>query len=364
MPASHTGTREHNLRLSDVIHRASQLTVSVLPDFFLDRIVSVPSIATLFKETKAKANVGGGNLRGYLQSEIRGGNATNLAFALATLSVGTRLYCIGNPIANAMLAERPENCQLHIIPGRPGLTVALEFPFKTKRVNVMVSDVGDLAGFDGRSLTRKDMRALKASDAIALVNWSANKKGNALAERVFSLKGRAQRLHFLDPADLAGAERRIKTLAKIANHGLIDVLSVNENEAMILSKALTSARLPALYAPMDVLHASESLYDELGVTIDIHTPSGSASVCGQGKAWVPTLRLVKGFETGAGDVWDSGDILGYLLHFPVYDRLQLANACAYLYVTSKSASHPTLKEVTQFLEGASDANRTMNNVLT
>lgn len=328
---------------------ASRLKVSVLPDFFLDRIISVPSLSRLFKQTEAKAAAGGGSLRGYSQKEVRGGNATNLAFALTSLSVGTNLYCVGEAFAHAATANAPKNMHVRVFPGQPSFTAALEFPYKGKRVNVMISDVGGVADFDGRQLSRKDMLALEKSDCVALVNWSANNRGNALARRVFKISGPKDRLNFLDPADLAGAEDRIKPLKKIINEGLIDVISVNENETRILTRFFSAISLPRRYVPQDILKASASLQDALHATVDIHTPIGSASTTTEGQDWAPAPRLLKGFVTGAGDVWDAGDIVGHLLHFKSDDRLRFANACAYLYLSSGGFRFPTLTETESFL---------------
>ena len=348
IPTPHRNKRRNNLKLSDLERLISRLKVSVLPDFFLDRIISVPSISKLFKEAKAKAAAGGGNLRGYSQTEIRGGNATNLAYGLASLSVRTSLFCIGDAFARAT-ANAPANCQVRLIPGRPGLTVALEFPFKARMVNVMISDVGGAADFDGRKFKRNDILALKESDCIALVNWSANKSGNALARNVFALNGREAKLNFLDPADLSGAENRIRPLKRIIDEGLIDVISLNENEARILTRVLQAGRLPQRYRAQDVLRASACLHDALGATVDIHTPIGSASTHNGQQGWAPALELVRGFVTGAGDVWDAGDIIGHLLPLNVGDRLRFANACAYLYLSSGGVRAPNLKEVECFL---------------
>src|SRR5208337_4048668 len=81
--------------------RISKLTVSVLPDFFFDRLVLVPSLTNLFRQIELKAASGGGNLRGLIQTEVRGGNATNIAFALSSLSARTNLYCVGNSVTRA-----------------------------------------------------------------------------------------------------------------------------------------------------------------------------------------------------------------------------------------------------------------------
>jgi len=337
---------ESNLRLSELVREASKLTVSVLPDFYFDRIIRIPSLEKLFNETRAKAAAGGGNLRGYSQNELPGGNATNLAFALASLSINTRLYCVGDASVRGLLQETP-NCEITLIEGRPSFTAALEFPFRGRTVNVMISDVGDVAGFDGRKLSRTDLRGLGESDCVALTNWSSNKSGNTLARRVFSLAGRRHRLNFLDPADFTGAENRLMQLKNIVDEGLIDVLSLNENEARILAGRLSVQRLPHEYEPGDVVRASAILHSKLSATIDIHTPFGSASASDEGHVWAATPRLVSGLVTGAGDVWDAGDILGHLLRFEPHARLVFANLCAYAYI--KTEKQPRLKGMRHFL---------------
>ncbi|MGA2626978.1 MAG: carbohydrate kinase family protein [Candidatus Bathyarchaeia archaeon] len=330
--------------------KISDLKVSVLPDFFFDRIISVPSFKHLFRQVELKAASGGGNLRGFSQIELRGGNATNLAYALASLSVKTRLYCVGDEHTQTALANPPRNCRVKVIHGKPGYTTALEFSLNDKPVNVMISDVGDIGDFNGRRLDRNDIMGLKKSDCVALVNWSSNRKGNALASKIFGLKGRNRRLNFLDPADLAGAEGRIKVLSKeIIGRGLVDVVSLNENETRIMARALSAGRLPGNYNKQDLLRVSGRLKDVLGVTLDVHTPIGSVSSTDLGQTWVRASGKITGFVTGAGDVWDAGDIVGHLVDLPAQERLLFANASAYLYL--KNRKMPALKQMTTFLVG-------------
>jgi len=322
----------------------------VLPDFFADRIVTVPFIQRLRRQLVQKAVAGGGNLRGLAQMEMRGGNAANLAFALSSLSVKTRLYCVGNNLTRAILSIHPKTLEIKVIEGKPGYTTAFEFPYKGRVVNVMLNDVGDVAHFDGKRLSAVDLQALGTCDCVALVNWSGNMKGNDLAEKIFHLQGRNRRLNFLDPADFSGAEMRIGTLVKnIIAKNRIDVLSINENEARILARRLRVGILPRLYRPKDLRRTSAALHDTLSVTIDIHTPIGSASSVGHETYWANSFGRIRGVVTGAGDVWDAGDIIGHLLQFEAGQRLSLGNACAYLYVASKRAEPPNLPSVLRFL---------------
>lgn len=332
--------------------KVSDLTVSVLPDFYFDRIISIPSVKQLFRQVELKAASGGGNLRGFSQVELRGGNATNLAYALASLSVRTRLYCVGDEHTQTALANPPRNCRVKVIPGKPGYTTALEFSLKGKPVNVMISDVGDIGDFNARRLDRDDIVGLERSDCVALVNWSSNREGNALARKIFGLKGRKRRLTFLDPADLAGAEGRVKVLAKeIIRRDLVDVVSLNENETRIMARVLSAGRLPRNYTKQDLVKVSGILQDVLRVTLDVHTPIGSVSSTNFGQTWVRAFGKIAGSVTGAGDVWDAGDIVGHLIDFQAQHRLLFANACAYLYLRSRARRMPTLRQATEFLAG-------------
>ncbi|MGP8069814.1 MAG: PfkB family carbohydrate kinase [Candidatus Bathyarchaeia archaeon] len=328
--------------------KVSDLKVSVLPDFFFDRIISVPSLKHLFRQVELKAASGGGNLRDFSQTELRGGNATNLAYALASLSVKTRLYCVGDEHTQTALANPPRNCRVKVIHGKPGYTTALEFNFNDKPVNVMISDVGDIGDFNGRRLDRNDIVSLEKSDCVALVNWSSNRKGNALARKIFGLKGRNRRLNFLDPADLAGAEGRIKVLSKeIIGQGLVDVVSLNENETRIMARVLSAGLLPRNYNKQDLVKVSGRLQDVLSVTLDVHTPIGSVSSTDLGQTWVRAFGNITGSVTGAGDVWDAGDIVGHLVDLSAQERMLFANASAYLYLRNRKM--PTLRQTMAFL---------------
>ncbi|MGH9998740.1 MAG: hypothetical protein ACRD90_02630, partial [Nitrosopumilaceae archaeon] len=59
-------------------------SVVVLNDFFLDRIIKIQNIATLYDLISKKSQLGG-SIRGIPQIDLKGGNATNVAYALAKL---------------------------------------------------------------------------------------------------------------------------------------------------------------------------------------------------------------------------------------------------------------------------------------
>jgi ribokinase len=54
--------------------------------------------------------------------------------------------------------------------------------------------------------------------------------------------------------------------------------------------------------------------------------------------------------TGAGDSWDSADIIGYLAGLNATERLTFSNAVVSLYLRSQIAEPPTNSEVFELLE--------------
>ena len=57
--------------------------VVVMHDFFVDRIVMINDLNSLFSEVKAKSKIGGGSIRDVPQKEMIGGNAINIAYAFS-----------------------------------------------------------------------------------------------------------------------------------------------------------------------------------------------------------------------------------------------------------------------------------------
>ena len=74
----------------------SKLKVSVLPDFYLDRIVSVPSLKQLFRQVQLKAASGGGHQRIFSQIEPRRRKCCKFGICLSVIvSEDETLLCRG-----------------------------------------------------------------------------------------------------------------------------------------------------------------------------------------------------------------------------------------------------------------------------
>ena len=114
-----------------LIKARSAGTITVLPDYFVDRFVRVENFRELASGITTKGiEGGGGSIRGPRQSEMKGGNAVNLAYALATLNMKVNLITIANSLPADMLRgafRKFPTAKIEIIDGNPGFTVAFEF---------------------------------------------------------------------------------------------------------------------------------------------------------------------------------------------------------------------------------------------
>ncbi|MDA4131392.1 MAG: hypothetical protein OK457_11530, partial [Thaumarchaeota archaeon] len=74
-------------------------TVTVLPDYFVDRFLRLNSFKELASAITTKGiEGGGGSIRGTRQSEVKGGNAVNLAFALGSIGISVNLITIADSL--------------------------------------------------------------------------------------------------------------------------------------------------------------------------------------------------------------------------------------------------------------------------
>jgi ribokinase len=326
--------------------------ISVMVDYFVDRFVRIDSLDELSALMRSKAEQGGGSVRGISQTEVKGGNAVNLAYALGVFGANVNLLAVANSLPAEMLrsifADLP-NVNLQIVEGNAGYTVAFEFK-RRRHVNVMISDAGDLGRLDFKKLSRKNLESLNQSEIVAVVNWAANSLGNEFCEKVFTQAKRSGAKTFFDPADVTGLEGRLRILKKsIFDKGLVDYVSLNENEARIMSKALFKHDLPSSCTLADLKVASAILSDGFGSIVDLHTRRHSVSANNREVVSEKCYQVNQKTITGAGDVWAAADLAGYLAKLQDSERLRFANAAAGLYVSRESALPPKLSEVCKFM---------------
>ena len=100
-------------------------------------------------------------------------------------------------------------------------------------------------------------------------------------------------------------------MQKILKSNLVDILSVNENEAIIYARLLTKI----LRQERSICRLRSWRWRRLGfwrkhlhARIDLHTTAFSATLRGKAEVVAPTFRVKVLRATGAGDAWTAGNI--------------------------------------------------------
>ncbi|MFQ5831797.1 MAG: carbohydrate kinase family protein [Candidatus Thorarchaeota archaeon] len=329
----------------------------IMPDFFVDHFVINGSFEDFIRELRRLAEQGGGNLLDNTQFIRRGGNAVNTASALLSLGVDPVLIVTTDDYGARILPTlvHPDLDLSHVHKdGRLSSTVSIEADYEGRRVNLMVSDSGSASDFAFSDLTSDDLNAIQESSLVALLNLNHNADAPRLAVELFEVVSESSHAtKFIDIGDPSGNQGIIEPLARqVLSDGLVDIISLNENEARWFAWTLTGRqdRWKTLSSKHeDWLSAAELTSKETGVRVDLHTQYFVATIAEGDCMVVPTFQADCRVALGAGDAWNAGDILGTLLHLPDTDRLTLANSVAALYVSSASASHPSLPDVVEHL---------------
>ena len=324
---------------------------TTLADVFIDRIVKVPDLDKLVKDAKAKSAVGGGSIRGIKQTEIVGGNATNIAYALVKFGSETELFAIGDEFTRRLLDLRFQefdNIKINMLKGKPGFTIALETDHNNDS-NIMISDVGGIEKFNGIDITTNYLKIIEESDIVIISNWASNLDGNQLVNEIFSAAKDSIRL--LDFADLSTSTSRLQGLMdNMKNNKIIDVISLNENECRILGKFLDLKKISVEYTINEIKTMAADISSILGTIIDIHTPIGSCSASNGDVEFVESFPVKPMILTGAGDVWNAINILGLKKELSTINRLNLANASAASYISEFHNGDFSLLKVEDLLE--------------
>ena len=328
----------HNLKLNN--------SIVVLNDFFLDRIIKVQNLQKLYSQVLEKSKLGG-SIRGISQTDLKGGNATNVAYALARLGCPVSLITVADKTSSQILRETFsdfDNVSLFIINGKPGRTTSLEIDDKEKIVNIMISDLGDNENFGPDRLGVAENNVLSKADAVIMTNWASNKKGTELSKDIFSKAKSA--FHFLDPADIqTRAEEFKETLKKLRND--LHSLCINENECNLL---LQQYGMNEIIQRDDLTKLLTELAHEISIPIDLHTSWGAYWSNGRKMEFAKSFQIDPLFVTGAGDVWDAANVVGYVAKLEPIERLGFANGAAALYVANSKGIPPTMDEVLSFID--------------
>jgi len=335
--------------------------VVVMPDFFIDRFVTYEGDTREFSAAVAQvAERRGGNIHGVKQTELRGGNAANTAAALAKL--GVEVYPIittdelGFQLLQFYLGRFGVDLNHVKLDGEVALTTAFELVQANERVNIMMGHLGSLPSFGPKDLTERDLELLAKADYVCVFNWASTSRwGSELAEKVFRhVKEEGKGKTYYDIGDPTPNKKNIpKLMKKVLQGSLIDILSVNENEAFQYASQL-DRRVERLRNKLDHYEVAKEcarvIAEHVSARVDLHTSAFAGSFTGENETIVPAFKIDGLRSTGAGDAWNSGNIYGDALKIPDSCRLSLANAVAAFYVSSPSAEHPTLPKLVEFCQ--------------
>lgn len=341
--------------------RHKECKATVLPDFFLDRLIDLdwsPHEFSGLVEDVAERK--GGSIDGVPQTDIHGGNAVNVALAMEALGAKvTPIICTsqyGAQQLNHYFKDKTIDASHIKARGKASVTTALEFKSKNEKTNVMIRDVGSLADFGPDDLTEEDYKAIDDADYVCLFNWAGTlNNGTRLAQTVFGKARKSGKAKtYYDTADPTPNKPAIADLIqKVLKSTFIDVLSVNENEAVIYASMLDDA-LNAKKGQVDfadlAMDAARILAKHVQTRVDLHTTAFSATIRGKTEVVAPTFKVQVRRATGAGDAWTAGNIIGDHNGLSDMCRLTLANAVSACYLSDSEGKHPNWAALQAFLK--------------
>jgi sugar/nucleoside kinase (ribokinase family) len=338
--------------------------VVVMPDFFIDRFVTFSGDVTEFSKVISEvAERKGGNIHGVKQMELRGGNAANTAAALASLDVKVLPIITTDSMGLQLLQFYFSQLRVDLshvkVSGQVGLTTALELAYGKEKVNIMLGNVGSLHGFGPDDLTEQDLEVIADADYVCVFNWaSTHSHGAELAQTVFEhVKESGKGKTYYDTGDPSPNRGAIPALLKkVLKRDLVDVFSVNENEAFQYASRVDGKikRMKSLNDPEAPKVCARALARHIFCRVDLHTSALSGSFTRDHEVVVPAFPVTPLRSTGAGDSWNAGNMYGDAHSFPDSCRLTMANAVAAYYISSPFAKHPALTELVEFGEKAAE----------
>ncbi|MGD6806650.1 MAG: carbohydrate kinase family protein, partial [Candidatus Bathyarchaeia archaeon] len=258
------------------------LKAVVMPDFFMDRIITLPWNQREFSEKiQQVAQRKGGSLDGISQTDMAGGNAINVTSALSSLGASvTPIICTsayGLEQIKYHFRNRSINYS-HIKPlGSASVTTALEFRQENGKSNVMIRDLGALTYFSPRDFHESDYKLIEDADYVCIFNWAGTlRHGTELAQAVFGRAKRAGKAQtYYDTADpnpnVAGIPDLI---AKVLKTPAVEIFSCNENEAVTyashIDPSFKGTTKTQNFADL-ALEAARVLAKHFSARIDLHT---------------------------------------------------------------------------------------------
>mgnify|MGYP005838861481 CR=1 FL=1 len=319
--------------------------VVLIPDFFIDHFLILNEFKDSISKIEKIYKQGGGNIPGISQKISQGGNASNTALALTKLGCSSHLICrtdeFGLYLLNYFLGRNGVDLTRVKTDGRLAITTALEFG--KKHTNIMIGDPGSVSDFSFEILDEKDKELISNSDMLCVTNWNLNKMGTDLALNAFRFAKKYNIKTFFDSGDPSSRKNEIPILIKkvLANPNL-DILGLNEIEL----KYYSGMKIKKIN---DIKKALNLLKKKIKARIDLHTANFSCTA-NEKIILISTPNLDNKYRsTGAGDIWNAGNIFADLLNFEHDERLFFANSMACCYISCPESTPPDLEKIKKFI---------------
>ena len=319
--------------------------IVLMPDFFIDHFLTFGEFEDNISKIEKIYKQGGGNIPGIKQKISQGGNASNTALALAKLGFSSHLICrtdqFGLYMLNYFLGKNGVDLSCVKTDGKLAITTALEFG--EKHTNIMLGDVGSVSDFTFEILDEKDKELISKSDMLCVTNWNLNKMGTELAIKAFQFAKKHNIRTFFDSGDPSSRKNEIPLLINnVLSDSNLDVIGLNEIELSYYSGI-------EIKTFDDVIKAINVIKTKVSARVDVHTANFSYSSNGK-LNFIPTLDIDKKYRsTGAGDIWNAGNIFADLLEFEDDERLFFANSVASYYISCPEPLSPDIVNIIRFI---------------
>lgn len=286
-----------------------------------------------------------------------GGNGPVMAFALSTLGAPVHyIGMLGYPEVHPVFSEFAKRCKVRSI-AEPGYTSALEFNDGklTFGQHASVNDVSweILKKRLGDTTFRK---MWNQSQFVGMVNWTQLPHLSAIWKRLLSdyvpKKKGPRKLMFFDLSDPskrldADLHAALKIIGEFQEHNDV-ILGLNEPESAAVAKVLRLKKTPN--TPKGHAALAGAIREKLELhTVVIHPTKYAAGADEQGEIFVngPFTAKPK-TNTGAGDHFNAGFVIGRLLNLGLAHTMQLAVASSGFYV--RHATSPNREQLVRFLQ--------------
>jgi sugar/nucleoside kinase (ribokinase family) len=219
------------------------------------------------------------------------------------------------------------------------------FEIGNEKVNVMISDSDSNIAIGFEDLNHSDLQLMRSCEMVGIFDWFLNQKGTDLASGILRYAQKHGVKTYVDTGDPFPKKEEVNKLFDyVLSSEYLYVLSVNANELDFYSHLLSTNLKSALFLDKAIL-LKENIYAYL----DFHTNTLAASFNKNDYYIVPTFDVSLKRITGAGDAWNGGNILGYLLQLNPTERLLLANAVAGYYISSDKPEYPSIDQLLSFI---------------